>query len=199
MALPLPEGNVEFTIEKGDGSITLSTSTVSAEISLTTGEVVFTDNNGTVFLAEQTGGGKSFSPVTVGGETFLAVRQQFESPEDEALYGLGANQTSFMNLKGKDADLFQYNTMAVIPFIVSNHNYGILWDNNSRTKFGDVRDWTELSALKLYNREGVEGGLTAVYADRKNTKKIFITRNETEINYQFIPDLVKFPENFKLG
>ena len=199
MALPLPEGNVEFTVEKGDGSIILSTSMVSAEVSLTTGEVVFTDNNGSVFLAEQTGGGKSFSPVTVGGEPFLAVRQQFESPQDEALYGLGANQTSFMNLKGKDADLFQYNTMAVIPFIVSNRNYGILWDNNSRTKFGDVRDWTELSALKLYNREGVEGGLTAVYADRRNAKKIFITRNESEINYQFIPDLVKFPENFKLG
>src|SRR5665647_2052502 len=143
MALPLPENKVEFTIEKGDGTITLSTSTVSAQVSLTTGEVVFTDNNGTVFLAEQTGGGKSFSPVTVGGETYFAVCQQFESPQDEALYGLGANQTSFMNLKGKDADLFQYNTMAVIPFIVSNHNYGILWDNNSRTKFGDVRDWTE--------------------------------------------------------
>jgi alpha-D-xyloside xylohydrolase len=199
MALPLPERNVEFTIEKGDGSIILSTSMVSAEISLKTGEVVFTDNNGSVFLAEQTGGGKSFSPVTVGGETFLAVRQQFESPQDEALYGLGANQTSFMNLKGKDADLFQYNTKAVVPFIVSNRNYGILWDNNSRTKFGDVREWTELSALKLYNREGAEGGLTAVYADRKNIKKIYTTRNEAEINYQFIPDLVKFPENFKLG
>lgn len=199
MALPLPEHNVEFTIEKGDGSIILSTSTVSAQVSLTTGEVVFSDNNGSVLLAEQTGGGKSFSAVTVGGESFLAVRQQFESPQDEALYGLGANQTSFMNLKGKDADLFQYNTMAVVPFIVSNHNYGILWDNNSRTKFGDVREWTELSALKLYNSEGAEGGLTAVYADRKNIKKIYITRNETEINYQFIPDLVKFPENFKLN
>src|SRR5665811_216534 len=87
MALPLPEHNVEFTIEEGDGSITLSTSTVSAQVSITTGEVVFTDNNGSVLLAEQTGGGKSFSAVTVGGETYFAVRQQFESPQDEALYG----------------------------------------------------------------------------------------------------------------
>ncbi len=199
MALPEKAGDIEFTIEKGDGSITLSTTMTSAEISLKTGEVVFSDNNGTVFLAERAGGGKSFTPVTVQGETFFAVRQQFESPEDEALYGLGANQTSFMNLKGKDADLFQYNTMAVVPFLVSNRNYGILWDNNSRTKFGDVRDWSELAALKLYNRDGAEGGLTAVYADRKNIKNVFTTRNETEINYQFIPDLVKFPENFKLG
>ena len=109
--------------------------------------------------------------MTVSGESCLAVRQQFESPTDEALYGLGANQTSFMNLKGKDADLFQYNTMAVVPFIVSNRNYGILWDNNSRTKFGDVRDWTELSAMKLYDSEGAEGGLTAIYADRKTERR----------------------------
>jgi alpha-D-xyloside xylohydrolase len=199
MALSLPELKVEFTIEKGDGTITLSTAAVSAQVSLTTGEVVFTDNEGSVFLAEQTGGGKSFTPVIVEGETYFAIRQQFESSEDEALYGLGANQTSFMNLKGKDADLFQYNTMAVVPFIVSNRNYGILWDNNSRTKFGDVRECAELSALKLYDTKDVEGGLTAVYADRKNIKKIYTTRNETEINYQFIPDLVKFPENFNLG
>ncbi len=199
MALPQPESDIEFTIEKGDGSITLSTAMVSAEISLTTGEVIFSDNSGTVFLTEKTGGGKSFNPVTMQGEAFLEVRQQFESPEDEALYGLGANQTSFMNLKGKDADLFQYNTIAVVPFILSNRNYGILWDNNSRTKFGDIREWSELSALKLYDREGKEGGLTAVYADRMNTNKVFMTRNETEINYQFLPDLVKFPENFKLN
>ena len=112
---------------------------------------------------------------------------------------LGANQTSFMNLKGKDADLFQYNTMAVVPFIISNRNYGILWDNNSRTKFGDIREWSELSAMKIYDSKGVEGGLTAIYADRKTGKKVFVTRSEEEINYQFIPDLVKFPEGFSLG
>jgi alpha-D-xyloside xylohydrolase len=104
-----------------------------------------------------------------------------------------------MNLKGKDADLFQYNTMAVIPFIVSGHNYGILWDNNSRTKFGDVREWKELSGLKLFGKDGTEGGLTAVYADRKDIKKIFTVRNEKEISYQFIPDLVKFPEGYNLN
>jgi alpha-D-xyloside xylohydrolase len=104
-----------------------------------------------------------------------------------------------MNLKGKDADLFQYNTLAVVPFIISNRNYGILWDNNSRTKFGDIREWSELSAMKLYDKNGNEGGLAAVYADRKTGKKVHVIRSEEEINYQFIPDLVKFPEGFNLG
>ena len=199
MALPLPSGKPDFTIEKGDGLITLSTSSLSAEVSLKTGEVRFTDRDGTLILAEQEGGGRSFTPVMAISETGHTVRQQFESDPDEAIYGLGANQTSFMNLKGKDADLFQYNTLAVVPFIISNRNYGILWDNNSRTKYGDIREWSELSALKLYDRDGAEGGLTAVYADRKSGRNIFTTRQEKEISYQFIPDLVRFPQGFSLG
>ena len=199
MVLPQPEREVEFTLESGEGQVTLGTSSLSAEVSLKTGEVRFTDTEGSVYLTEQEGGGRSFTPVTVKGESCYQVRQQFESPDDEALYGLGANQTSFMNLKGKDADLFQYNTLAVVPFLISNRNYGILWDNNSRTKYGDIREWRELSALKLYESDGSEGGLTAVYADRRTGKKVFTTRSENEINYLFIPDLVKFPEGYNLG
>ena len=199
MVLPQPEDTIEFTIEEGEGQVTLGTSLLSAEISLITGEVVFTDTEGTVIAAEQEGGGRSFTPVMVKGESCYNVRQQFESPDDEALYGLGANQTSFMNLKGKNADLFQYNTLAVVPFLISNRNYGILWDNNSRTKYGDIREWSELSALKLYDSDGREGGLTAVYADRMTGKNVFTTRNESEISYLFIPDMVKFPEGYNLG
>ncbi len=199
ITVPQPLSKTEFTIEKGEGQIILATKSLSAEVSLKTGEVVFTDTDGTVFLAEQSGGGRSFKPVTVSGESCYVIRQQFESHPDEAIYGLGANQTSFMNLKGKDADLFQYNTLAVVPFIISNQNYGILWDNNSRTKFGDIREWNELSALKLYDMNGNEGGLAAVYADRKTGKKVHLIRSESEISYQFIPDLVKFPEGFNLG
>jgi alpha-D-xyloside xylohydrolase len=199
MALPLPGRKTDFFVEKSDSKIILGTSQLSAEVSLLTGEVTFTDNDGNVILAERTGGGKTFTPVTIKGDNCYNVRQQFETIADEAIYGLGANQTSYMNLRGKDADLFQYNTMAVIPFIVSSRNYGILWDNNSRTKFGDIREWSELSGLKLFGKDGTGGGLTAVYADRRDIKKVFTTRSEKEINYQFIPDLVRFPDGFNLN
>jgi len=199
MAVERPDANMEFTIEKGAGHVTLSTSLLSAEVSLLTGAVSFTDNDGTLFLTEKEDGGRSFMPVMAMGEIGYTIRQQFESYPDEAIYGLGANQTSFMNLKGKDADLFQYNTLAVVPFIISNRNYGILWDNNSRTKYGDIRDWNELSSLKLYDSQGAENGLTATYADRKTGKQVFTTRNEREISYQFIPDLAGLPEGFNPG
>ena len=189
----------DFTVnEKGD-TVILKTTSVWAMVIQSTGEVIFTDTTGKVILEEKQGGGKTYDPIKIDSKDYLAVRQQFESQPDEALYGLGENQTSYMNLKGKDADLFQYNTQAVVPFLVSTKNYGILWDNCSRTKFGDIRELEELSGLKLYDKDGKEGGLTAVYSGKKDPKKVFTTRIEKEINYQFIPDMKKFPEGFNLG
>ncbi len=193
----LPE--VDYKIEHNDSVYILSTSDIKAYISIRTGEVWFTDTENNKILSEMRGGGKSFQQVQVDGESCYAIRQQFESPADEALYGLGANQTSFMNLKGKNLDLYQYNTMTAVPFILSNRNYGILWDNYSRTKFGDTRDYKNLGGLKLYNSESEEGGLTAVYSYRNEKGRIFTTREEDEIDYRFIPDMVKFPEGYNLA
>jgi len=148
-------------VEKGD-TIILKTDALNALVLQPTGEVIFTDTSGKVILEEKQGGGKTYEAVTVDKKQYLAIRQQFESPADEALYGLGSNQTDYMNLKGKDADLFQYNTQAVVPFLVSTHNYGILWDNNSRTKFGDIREFEEMSGFILFDKEGKEGALTAI-------------------------------------
>lgn len=193
----LPE--VDFDVDQDDSTYILSTSYVKAHISTLTGEVWFTDHDDNVILAEKRGGGKSFEEVQIDGESCYAIRQQFESPEDEALYGLGANQTSFMNLKGKNRDLYQYNTMTAIPFLLSNRNYGILWDNYSRTKFGDTRDYKNLGGLKLYNSDSEEGGLTATYSYRNEKGRIFTSRNEDEIDYRFIPDLVRFPDGYNLN
>jgi len=189
----------EFTIGEEGESVILKTALIRAQVMMNTGEVIFTDPQGNIILAEKSGGGKDFDTIILDQKEYLSIIQQFETREDEALYGLGANQTSYLNLKGKDADLFQYNTQAVVPFLISSRNYGILWDNYSRTKFGDVRELMELSGFKLYDKDGNEGGLTAVYTDRNDLKKVFLTRTEKEINYQFIPDLVKFPEGFNLG
>lgn len=188
-----------FKVESTKEYVTLRTDSLTARVSAATGEVIFLDSKGNVILAEKQGGGKTFNPVTIGEKQYLQIRQQFESPAGEALYGLGANQNYLVNLKGKDADLYEYNTLATIPFLISNRNYGILWDNYSRTKFGDINEYKDISSLKLYGKDTVEGGLTAVYSLRTDKSKIVTTRSEREINYQFIPDLVKFPQGYSLA
>ena len=70
-----------------------------------------------------------------------------------------------------------------IPFLYSNKNYGILWDNYSITRFGDTREYQQITDLKLYDKNGNEGGLTATYAIKGNVVREQI---ENKIDYAFL-------------
>jgi alpha-D-xyloside xylohydrolase len=190
---------VKWDLAESGDTVILKTSSLHVKISTKSGGMTFCDTTGKLILAELKGGGKVIEPITIGGKSLFRIRQQFESPEDEAFYGLGQQQEGLFNYKGQDVDLYQYNTKISIPFVVSNKNYGILWDNYSRTKFGDVRDYGSLSSFKLYDTNGKEGGLTAAYYDSLDTSKAFIVRDEPEINYEFLPDLKKLPAGYSLA
>ena len=97
--------------------------------------------------------------------------QQFSSPADEALYGLGQHQQGIMNYKNSNITLYQNNTEVFIPFLVSNKNYGILWDNYSITDFGDGRIFKDMSYLKLFDKNGEAGNLSATYLSKKDPAK----------------------------
>ena len=72
------------------------------------------------------------------GESTTSVRQEWAPNTDESLYGLGQHQHGLIDIKNTDLDLHQYNTEVFIPYLVSSRGYGILWDNTSFTRFGDL-------------------------------------------------------------
>ena len=186
------------TVELGD-TLLLRTSSLQVKISMKSGGLIFCDSTGKRILSEIKDGGKTIEPVTIEGTNLFRIRQQFESPADEAFYGLGQQQEGLFNYKGHDVDLYQYNTKISIPFVISNKSYGILWDNYSRTKFGDPREYGSLSTFKLYDENGNEGGLTATYYSSPDTSKVAVVRNESEIGYEFLSDLKKFPAGYSLS
>jgi len=192
----LPREGVEspFIVTESRETVDLVTDSIIASVSLRTGSVQFLDKLGNPILQELVNGGKTFAPVSADNTTGYSFRQVFESPDDEAFFGLGQHQSDEWNYKGKNEVLYQYNTKVSIPFIISNHNYGILWDNYSLTKFGDPRDYLNLSQFTLYNHDGEEGGLTATYV--KADGETFIERDETEIDYENLTDVKNFPERF---
>jgi alpha-D-xyloside xylohydrolase len=185
-----------WSFVQSDKEVQLITATTVATVSLQTGEVVFSDKDGHILLAENTGGGKSFQAMEIDGEKAWSVRQVFESPDDEAFYGLGQHQSDEFNYKGKNEVLYQYNTKASNPFIVSNKNYGLLWDNYSLTKFGDPRDYAQLDQFTLYDKTGKEGGLTATYRNIRNPEDIFTERQESIIDYSDLERVKEFPKGF---
>ena len=185
-----------WDVQQSGNTVILKTSRLRAIVSLVTGEVSFTDINGNIILQEQRGGGKTFAPIEVEGSKGYSFRQVFESPADEAFYGLGQHQSDEFNWKGRNEELFQYNTKVSVPFVVSNKNYGILWDNYSITRFGDPRPYANLDQFKLFDKNGKEGGLTAIYMLNKDPKNIFVERQEANVDYENLQTIKNFPKDF---
>lgn len=194
MILDSLPGTTAWKLIEGDKEVSLQTALLRANISLVTGEVSFTDTTGNVILQEQKHGGKSYIEKQVGNKSAYGIRQVFESPDDEAFYGLGAHQNGQMNYKGQDVELVQQNIVDVVPFIYSNKNYGILWDNYSIGKFGDPRDYQPLKTLQLFTKDGKEGGLTADYYVGD---EIIKTATEDNIEYEYLetPQVDNFPKD----
>lgn len=184
----------DWKLEEGDNQVTLVTKSLRTQITLDNGEIIFSDTAGKVLLREQQGGGKTFTPDTVDNQRMYSIRQVFESPDDEAFYGLGGHQNGQMNYKGEDVELVQHNIVDVVPFLYSNKNYGLLWDNYSISRFGDPREYQQLSSLKLFTKNGEPGGLTADYYVGN---KIVKTATEYELNNEFLetPQVDNFPKD----
>lgn len=196
------EKQTPFTVSQQGDTITVSTKEVKAFVLSSTGEVWFTDENGKMILQENKGGGKTFTPIEVEGTKGYSIRQVFESPDDEAFYGLGQHQSEEFNYKGKNEELFQYNTKVSVPFIVSNKNYGVLLDSYSLCRFGNPNDYSQLGKVfKLYDKDGKEGALTGTYVpDEKSGAETLVRREDSlyfeHLKREDLSKVVNLPENF---
>jgi len=186
-----------YTIEETADKVIVKADDVRAEVSKQTGAVAFYDEDGKLLLQEAKDG-KLFKRFTVpereyglkGGPAIteemkhgLTWQMKFDSPDDEAFYGLGQHQSEEFNMKGKNEDLFQYNTKVSIPFVLSNKNYGLLWDSYSYCRFGNPNDYLQLNrAFKLYDKQGREGHLTGTYVAKDGKR---LVRDEDSIYYEY--------------
>ncbi len=187
----------KFDVRQDDDKVCVKASRVEARVDVKSGKITFYDASGKKLL-EESDNGKQFKNFTVpereyglkGGAPLTEAmkhgiqwQMKFDSPDDEAFYGLGQHQSEEFNMKGKNEDLFQYNTKVSIPFVLSNKNYGILWDSYSYCRFGNPNDYLQLNrAFKLYDRKGKAGHLTGTYVDAQGKK---LVRDEDSIYYEY--------------
>ncbi|WP_300600782.1 TIM-barrel domain-containing protein [Niabella sp.] len=191
--------NVAWTSAVVNGKLVIKTKNLVTEIDKKTGAVSFFNKNGARILAEKNVGGRIFKPVIIDGKPNYHLTQSFQTANDEAIYGLGQHQSGIINYKGQQVEFFQNNTEVAIPFLVSNKRYGILWDNYSLTKAGDVRPLHPLGDYQLFSKNGEEGWLTASYANDKNKPQEVVTeRAESKIDMEFLGDSkIQLPKEFK--
>ena len=195
------EEKTPYSVEEHGDTLVVATQSLRAHVLASTGEVWFTDAQGKTILQEQKGGGKTFAPYQVtqtlaSGEDKTydgwSIHTVFESPEDEAFYGLGQHQADDWNYKGKNEELFQYNTKVSIPFVVSNKNYGVLLDSYSLCRFGNPKDYSQLGELfTLYDKEGKEGALTGTYS---SPDEDVLVRREDSIYFENLKSAKNLPK-----
>ncbi len=186
-----------YRVEEQGDRLVITTAAMRVVLDETTGHITFYDLKGNVLLNEVAQGGKTFKPFTVPdheiGVDIAKVpeaqkhgwswRALFDSPDNEAFYGLGQHQSEELNMKGKNEDLFQYNTKVSVPFVISNKNYGILWDSYSYCRWGNHEDYLQLNrAFKLYDKDGKGGQLTGTYVAKNGQK---IVRGEDSIYFEY--------------
>ncbi|MBQ6657841.1 MAG: DUF4968 domain-containing protein, partial [Prevotella sp.] len=187
----------QYDVTEDAENIYVKAAQVQAVVSRRTGRITFLDADGKTLLRESEQGKKfwnytvperelglrSGSAVTEEQRHGLSWQMLFDSPDDEAFYGLGQHQSEELNMKGRNEDLFQYNTKVSVPFVLSNKHYGLLWDSYSYCRFGNPNDYLQLNkAFKLYDKKGRPGHLTGTYIEKDGKK---IVRDEDSIYYEY--------------
>lgn len=179
----LPQsGKTHFTTEVNDTIATLKTNDICATVDIRTGQVTFADSQGRTITCEQNGGGRTYTPHVEDGLHAYSVRQVWESPSDEAFYGLGQHQADEFNYKGLNEELFQYNTKISVPFVVSSRNYGILWHNYSLSRFGNAEDYKQLG--EVFNLSQPDGEASAMKGTYRYADTVKLVRNEPQIYFE---------------
>ncbi len=158
---------VQFQL-KDQEQLLMSTNSLQLRIDKQTGAISFFDANGNRLTGEHQSKPTSIADTVVLDSRYYKVRQTFQLDAEEAVYGLGQYQDGHMNYRGKEVLMVQSNRIAVVPVLVSTKNYGILWDNYSRTMFEDsdngmsftseVADQMDYYFINGNNLDGVVSG-----------------------------------------
>ncbi len=139
----------KYQIVEDPQSITIMGKKIRLIVNLQTGAIQFYHADGSLALREHGQQPRELVGAEVMGEQTYHATQRFELDPDEAIYGLGQHQNGDMNYRGKEVILVQTNTAAVNPFLISTKNYGILWDNYSKTIVRDdpngLSFWSEVA------------------------------------------------------
>ncbi len=141
---PCDESN--FKVVSESSTLVIQTGAVQVAVDRASGSLRFLSADGRTILSEPAGGGRKLTPTTIDGVSTFGVQQEFLSPRDEALYGLGQHQEGFLNMRSIPLRLQQANTNISIPVLVSTKGYGLIWNNASLTDFNSADQPIQLDA-----------------------------------------------------
>jgi alpha-D-xyloside xylohydrolase len=164
-----PPANITVSATDDDSTILLKSEQLIVKIAKRDGNVEYFRPDNTPIVSELTG--PVFMPVVYSADSGFSVLQRFQLTAGEGIYGLGEHQSGYFNYRGRKVGLAQANTEDGTPFIISTRNYGIFWDNYSKTVFEDNESgasfWSDIgNNIDYYFVAGADmDGVIAAYRD----------------------------------
>ncbi|MDB5015257.1 MAG: hypothetical protein JWQ84_89, partial [Mucilaginibacter sp.] len=127
----------DFQIAETVDNITIITSRLKLLINKSTNAITYMDKAGHVILTEDNAENKTMRAATIAGINTYNCSTQFNSPVNEALYGLGCHPEDSLsvNYKGRNQSMLIKYMTGAIPVLLSTKGYGLLWDNYSASDF----------------------------------------------------------------
>ncbi len=123
-----------FKVSEDKNKVIITTAKLKVIINKFTNNVTYQDLYGKEITSEDN---KSITPATIAGISTYNISTQFNSPADEALFGLGCHpvDTGSINYKGRNQDLAIKYLTGAVPVLLSTKGYGLMWDNYSASNF----------------------------------------------------------------
>jgi len=123
-----------FKVSENQNEVTIITNRLKIIVNKATNNISYEDHLGKKITSED---GKALTPATIAGINTYNISTQFNSPKDEALFGLGCHpvDSGAINYKGRNQDLAIKYLTGAIPVLLSTKGYGLMWDNYSASNF----------------------------------------------------------------
>jgi len=123
-----------FKVSEDKNQVIITTTKLKVITNKLTNNVTYQDLYGKEIASEDN---KSITPATIAGISTYNISTQFNSPTDEALFGLGCHpvDSGSINYKGRNQDLAIKYLTGAMPVLLSTKGYGLMWDNYSASNF----------------------------------------------------------------
>jgi alpha-D-xyloside xylohydrolase len=127
---------VIFQVKEANEDIVIMTDKLKVIVNKKTNAITYETKDGDIITSESSNN-KAMKAATVAGIDTYHCETEFNSPADEALYGLGCHPVDSLsiNYKGRDQDLAIRYMTGAIPVLLSTKGYGLMWDNYAASNF----------------------------------------------------------------
>lgn len=122
----------QYKVKENKETVEVQLEQMSVICEKLSGRLTFLNKKGQKIVSEID---TKLSPAVIQGENTYCAELHIDSPEDEALFGLGQFQDGYLDVRGLLRRLTQVNTQISIPFFYSSRGFGLLWNNYGMTEF----------------------------------------------------------------